>query len=57
MTMEVYLKLRDSGKGLEDIRIEKCISEATAWTFELGYQCYLKNIALDDAALIIKSWQ
>lgn len=58
MTMEVYLKLRDNGKSLEEIQDKESLSEATVWTFELGYQCYLNNIALDDACVVIKnsSW-
>lgn len=58
MRMEVYLKLRNNGKDLEEIQQENYLSESTVWTFELGYQCYLKNIALDDAIEIIKnsSW-
>lgn len=58
MTMETYLRLRDGGKSLEEIQNEASLSEATVWTFELGYHCYLRNIALDDAIVIIKnsSW-
>lgn len=55
MTMEVYLKLRNNGKSLEEIQKETSLSESTVWTFELGYQCYLRNIALDDAIEIIKN--
>lgn len=55
MTIEKYLKMRDSGKTLEDIQKESCLSEGTVYTLELGYQCYLKKLPLDKAIQIIKN--
>ena len=54
MTIEVYLKMRDNGKSLEEIQKERVLSEGTTYTLELGYQCYLKKISLDKAIEIIK---
>ena len=56
-TIEKYLKMRDSGKTLEDIQKENCLSEGTVYTLELGYQCYLKKLPLDKAIKIIKSYE
>lgn len=53
MTIEKYLKLRNKGKSLEGIQDEYCLSEGTAYTLELGYQCYLKKMPLNDAINII----
>lgn len=55
MTIERYLKLRHCGKTLEEIQKENHLSEATAYTLELGYQCYLKQLPLDKAIEIIQS--
>jgi hypothetical protein len=55
VTIEKYLKMRDNGKSLEDIQKENFLSEGTAYTLELGYQCYLKKLPLDKAIEIIKS--
>lgn len=55
MTLERYLKLRNSGKTLEEIQAKHYLSEATVWTLELGYQCYLKGVRLDDAIDLIQS--
>ncbi len=55
MTIEEYLKRRDSGQSLEEIQKEKLLSEATVWTLELGYQCYLRKLPLDKAVSIIKN--
>lgn len=55
MTIEIYLKLRDSGRTLEDIQKEYALSEGTVWTFEVGYQCYLQKIPLHDCAAYIQS--
>ena len=54
MTIEVYLKMRNSGKRLEEIQDEKSLSGATVYTLELGYQCYLKKLPLDKAIEIIQ---
>ncbi|MFJ3388863.1 hypothetical protein [Lysinibacillus sp. NPDC086135] len=55
MTIEVYIKRRENGQSLEEIQKEKLFSEATVWTLELGYQCYLRKIPLDEAVSIIKN--
>ena len=55
VTIEKYLKMRDNGKTLEDIQKEYSLSVSTVYTLELGYQCYLKNLSLDNAIEIIKS--
>lgn len=55
MTIECYLKMRNEGKGLVEIQQKNHLSEATVWTLELGYQCYLKKIPLDKAIEIIWS--
>lgn len=54
MTIESYTKMRDGGKGLGDIQYKYNLSDATAWTLELGYQCYLKNLPLEKAIEIIR---
>lgn len=54
MTIEKYLKLRDKGLELEEIKYEYSLSEGTTYTLELGYQCYLKRLPLDEAIEIIK---
>ena len=54
MTIESYLGCRDAGMTLAQIQEEQGISEATVWSFELGYQCYLKNMPLDDAVNLVK---
>lgn len=56
MRIESYLKMRNSGKSLEEIQKEKALSEATVYTLELGYQCYLKKLRLDDAIEIIQKY-
>lgn len=55
MTIESYLKMRNGGKTLEEIQKENYLSEGTVYTLELGYQCYLKKLLLDNAIEIIKS--
>lgn len=55
MTIEKYLKMRNSGKSLEDIQKENSLSEGTVYTLELGYQCYLIKLPLDKAIELIKS--
>ncbi|MGE7924751.1 hypothetical protein ACQKND_16430 [Viridibacillus arvi] len=54
MTIEQYLKLRDNGLSLEEIQDEQSLSEGTVWTLELGYQCYTRQIPLDQAISIIQ---
>jgi hypothetical protein len=54
MTIEVYLKMRNNGKSLEEIQKENSLSEGTVYTLELGYQCYLKKLSLNKAIEIIK---
>ena len=56
MTIEVYLKKRNNGKSFEEIQNENALSEGTAYTLELGYQCYLKKLSLDKAIEIIKKY-
>lgn len=57
MTIERYIKERENEKTLDDIQEENRLSEATAWTFELSYQCYLKKVSLDKATLIVtRDW-
>ncbi|MCY7865957.1 hypothetical protein P8918_12970 [Bacillus spizizenii] len=53
MTIEVYSKMRNNGKSLEDIQRGYSLSEGTAYTLELGYRCYLKDLPLDKAIEII----
>lgn len=55
MTIESYLGCRDDGMTLVQIQEEQGLSEATVWTLELGYQCYLKNMPLDDAVNLVKT--
>lgn len=55
MTIEEYLKRRKNGQSLEEIQEARVLSDGTVWTLELGYQCYLKNIALNDAIVLIKN--
>lgn len=54
MTIERYLKMRNNGKSLTDIQREYALSEGTVYTLELGYQCYLKKLPLDQAIDIIQ---
>lgn len=54
MRMETYLKHRDKGNTLEEIKQEHALSDATVYTLELGYQCYLKKLPLDRAIEIIQ---
>lgn len=54
MTIEVYIKRRNKGQPLEEIQKEVVLSEGTVWTLELGYQCYLKRLPLDQAIEIIQ---
>lgn len=53
MSIEQYIKYRNAGKQIEEIQNEYLLSEATALTLELGYQCYLKNISLDKAINLV----
>lgn len=55
MTIEKYLKMRDNGQSMENIQDAHSLSEGTVYTFELGYQCYLKRLPLDKAITIIKA--
>ena len=55
MTIEEYLNRRDNGQSLEEIQKEKLLSEGTVWTLELGYQCYLRKLPLDQAISIIEN--
>ncbi|MFF5994827.1 hypothetical protein AAGS61_08690 [Lysinibacillus sp. KU-BSD001] len=55
MTIEQYLMERDSGRTLEEIQADYLFSEATVWTLELGYQCYLKKMPLDEAVNLVKN--
>lgn len=55
MTIERYLKMRNTGKSLNEIQKENSLSEGTVYTLELGYQCYLKKLPLDEAIEIIQS--
>ncbi|MEK5071739.1 hypothetical protein [Sporosarcina sp. FSL K6-1508] len=54
MTIEGYIKRRNNGQSLGDIQNEKGLSEATVWTMELGYQCHLCHVPLDQAISVIK---
>ena len=56
MTIERYLKMRDSGKTLEEIQKENYLSEGTVYTLELGYQCYLKKLPFDNAINVIQNF-
>lgn len=55
MTIEVYLMKRNEGKTLKEIQVEKSLSEATVYTLELGYQCYLAELNLEEAIEIIQN--
>lgn len=55
MTIEQYIKRRDNGQSLVEIQKDKLLSEATIWTLELGYQCYLRKLPLDEAVSIIEN--
>ena len=57
MTIEQYIKRRDNGQSLVEIQKEKLLSESTVWTLELGYQCYLRKLPLDNAVSFIKNLQ
>lgn len=54
MNIEMYIKMRDAGKTVEEIREYKGLSDATAYTLELGYTCYLKRLSLDVVILCIE---
>lgn len=54
MNIEKFIKLRESGQHIGQIEYEHKLSEATLYTLEIGYQCYLKRIPLDKAINIIK---
>ena len=56
MTIEKYLKLRDNGRSLEGIQYEHSLSEGTVYTLELGYQCYLKKLPLDEAIDLVMKY-
>lgn len=49
VNLESYINVRKSGKTMQEIQTRKCLSEATAYCWEIGYQCYLKKIPLDKA--------
>lgn len=55
MTIECYLNGREMGMTIEEIQEVYILSEATVWTFELGYQCYLRNIPLNKAIELIRN--
>lgn len=55
MSLEKYLKLRKIGRALGEIQNEYGLSESTVYALELGYQCFLKRLPLDNAIEIIKS--
>lgn len=55
MTIEQYIKRRDNGQSLVEIQKDKLLSEASIWSLELGYQCYLLKLPLDEAISIIKN--
>ena len=58
MTIESYIVKRSKrGMTMEEIQVEYSLSEGTAYTLELGYQCYLKSIPLDLAIEVIKRYQ
>lgn len=46
-TLEAYIKARERGKTMEQVRKHEHLSEATAYCWEIGYQSYLKRISLD----------
>lgn len=54
MTIEEYINRRDNSQSLEEIQKDKLLSEATIWTLELGYRCYLRKLPLDEAISIIE---
>ncbi len=56
-SIEHYIAVRESGLTMERIQKKFFLSEANVWTFELGYQCYLKKILLDKAVGIICSYE
>jgi len=55
VNLETYIKVRERGKTMQEIQERKCLSEATAYCWEIGYQCYLKKMPLDKALEVIDS--
>lgn len=55
MTIEVYIKKRNKDISLQQIQKDAALSDGTVYTLELGYQCYLKKIPLDQAIKIIQA--
>lgn len=56
MNIEEYIRRRKEGQSMDFI-IDKSIvsTEDTIWVLELGYQCHLKGIRLDDAIDLIQA--
>lgn len=54
-TIEGYIRVRESGLTMEEIETKYYLSEANVYCWEMGYQCYKKNVSLDDALAVVKS--
>ncbi|MDR5025377.1 hypothetical protein FOL75_26680 [Bacillus thuringiensis] len=55
MQIEEYIIYRNTGKQIKHIQQEYLLSETTALTLELGYQCTMKNISLDQALKFVEN--
>jgi len=56
MTMLKYIRLREACE-IESIRKEYAMGDADVYTWELGYQCYLKKLPLDTAINVIQAYK
>lgn len=54
-SVEHYINAREEGLLLQEVMDEFHISEATAYCYEIGYQCYLKKTNLDVALTLLTS--
>lgn len=55
MTIEEYIILRNSGDEVEQIQEKFKLSYDMLWTLELSYQCYLRELPLEQALLLIQN--
>jgi hypothetical protein len=55
-TIEGYILARRSGQSMEDIQSGYHLSEATAYCWEIGYQCYLKKVSLDEVLADVQKY-
>lgn len=54
-TISQYIRAKERGMSMEEIQKQCCMDEATVYTWELSYQCYLKRLPLDKAIQIIQA--